>query len=106
MSRDQRLKNLEAVLARPPADRSSYCRDCGGMTIEEALTASETLETVRERVSRREAKAVLAALDEGEPSCRRCGRETLAGALSESDVGGNDDTEETAVEDLLARPRR
>jgi hypothetical protein len=59
------------------------------MAIDEVLNASETLETARERISRREAKAVLSALDQSESSCRRCGRQTLAGmfATIEAEAG-------------------
>jgi hypothetical protein len=91
MSRDRRLKNLEAVLTEKRADRSSYCRDCGGLTIDEVLNATETLETAGTPTSREEAEVVLAALDQGESCCRRCGQKTLTGALSECDVGGTDE---------------
>jgi hypothetical protein len=40
----QRLERLEAALTTTPADRGSYCPDCGGLPGEEAILALDTLD--------------------------------------------------------------
>jgi hypothetical protein len=63
MTRGHRLEKLEAIETATPADRGSYCPQCGGITIDDALRDDAVLD---------EAASDL---------CRRCGELTLAGAL-------------------------
>lgn len=63
MSQSQRLSRLEASLTATPTDQGSYCRRCGGITIEDAIRDASILNDV---VSYH---------------CRRCEEPTLAGAL-------------------------
>lgn len=66
--REMRLARLESAISSSRADRGSYCRDCGGMTIDEALSLSD------DEASEWEEVAMV---------CRRCGRITLFGVLAE-----------------------
>jgi hypothetical protein len=83
--RAARLDRLEAAMMASPADRGSYCRNCGGLTIEDALLARNTLKKGGNRMAPDDAENVYAALDAGEPACRRCGGKTLVGALRKRD---------------------
>ena len=65
-----------------PTDRGSYCRFCGGLTITDAILAWRTVKKGGTQMLRAEAEAIRAALGNGaETTCRRCGADTLAGAL-------------------------
>jgi hypothetical protein len=73
MSHGQRLSRLEASLAARPSDRGSHCGECGGLTIEDAILADVAV-----------ARNDWAEVDE---VCRRCGAQTLVGALAEDCTG-------------------
>jgi hypothetical protein len=60
---NRRLERLEVTLTATPADRGSYCPQCSGITIEDALRDD----------------AILA--DAASDHCRRCGELTLIGWL-------------------------
>jgi hypothetical protein len=64
---------FEAVLNATPADRGSYCPQCGGITITDAMLAQHSLEENGASMRRNEAEAVYRALETGEDTCRRCG---------------------------------
>ena len=69
MNNRSRLARLESQFAPSrDGDRAAYCRDCGGLSIDEALTQSED-----------------GTSEWGKPegTCRRCGRDTLAGVLAQ-----------------------
>jgi hypothetical protein len=69
------------IRANELLDRGSYCRDCGGITIEDALVARRTTRKGGTRQTPAEAEAIYQAMAVGEDHCRRCGTETLAGTL-------------------------
>jgi len=75
------VEKLEAILTTTPADRGSYCSDCGGLSIEDAINALHTLDHQGTVLTVDEANAVFDGIAEGEEACRRCGEPTLAGAL-------------------------
>jgi hypothetical protein len=81
MSRGARLARLEAALPVSRTDRGAYCRDCGGLTISDAIDALDTLDRTGARMTAEAAKAVFDVLEAGKDTCRRCGAVTLAGAL-------------------------
>jgi hypothetical protein len=81
MSHGARLGKLEAVVTVTRTDRGSHCRDCGGLTITDALWAYDTIERGSKRMTIEEAGAVFDVLGAGADSCRRCGADTLKGAL-------------------------
>ena len=58
-----------------------YCRDCGGLSGEEAILALNTLDRQGTLLTMDEAKAVFGAIAESEAACQSCGEPTLAGAL-------------------------
>jgi hypothetical protein len=78
---NRRLERLEATLTATPADRGSYCPQCGGINIEDALLVQHTLAENGAMMGRDQAEAVCSALEAAEGTCRRCGDVTLAGAL-------------------------
>jgi hypothetical protein len=58
-------------------------RKCGGLSIDDALSALDTIDDGRTDVSREAAEATSNALDVSESGCRRCGEPTLGGTLRE-----------------------
>jgi hypothetical protein len=80
--REARLTRLEASVTVAPEVRGSYCRDCGGLEITDAILAHDARKKDSyNRMSAEDAGSVYAALNAGEESCRRCGARTLVGAL-------------------------
>jgi hypothetical protein len=78
---NRRLERLEVTLTATPADRGSYCRDCGGVAGEEAILALHTLDSNGTLMSVDDANATFDTLAGGHATCRRCGEQTLAGTL-------------------------
>jgi hypothetical protein len=86
MSLTTRMGKLEAALPPARTDRGAYCRDCGGLRIDDVMLAIDTVDhanTHGAHMTAEAAKAVFDALEAGEDTCRRCGAVTLAGALSD-----------------------
>jgi hypothetical protein len=67
VSRSQRLSRLEGALTATPTERGSYCPQCSGITIEDALRDD----------------AILG--DAASDHCGMCGELTLAGWLRAED---------------------
>jgi hypothetical protein len=79
-----RIERLEATVtaAATPENPGAYCRACGGLTIEDAFNAIDTLDRSGTYMTAEAARAVYDALGAGEATCRRCGDVTLYGATS------------------------
>jgi hypothetical protein len=76
-----RLARLECATSRSLAERGSYCPQCSGITIEDAMLALDTQDRQGTRMTVDEANAVFDNLGEGDAACRRCGELTLVGTL-------------------------
>jgi hypothetical protein len=89
MNTRNRLERLEATVTATvtPGNRGAYCRACGGLTIEDAFNALDTLDADTQGMTAEAAQAVDDALEVGEPTCRRCGDVTLYGALLDGAEG-------------------
>jgi hypothetical protein len=82
MSKATRLSKLEAAFPNPD-QAGRRCRDCGGVTIDDALTASQVLTRGRTwGMTPERAERVMQALEAGTPTCEACGAETLHGCLA------------------------
>jgi hypothetical protein len=85
MSKATRLSKLEAAFPDPD-QAGRRCRDCGGVTIDDALNARYVFKhgTGYKRGQTVEwAEAVMVAIDAGSPTCERCGAKTLHGAIAD-----------------------
>ena len=106
MSRS-RLEKLEAVVTVTPEDPGSYCRDCGGLRIDEVMLAIDTLDradTHSAHMTADAAKAVCEALAAGKDTCRRRGAQTLSGCLREDLRAEDGATSAWPRHDSNARP--
>jgi hypothetical protein len=86
-----RLEKLEAVVRVTRTDRGAYCRACGGLTIEDALLARDTIRKGGNRMPADDAAGEYQAMAEGDDGCRRCGAQTLVGALRAARDGAAED---------------